>query len=71
MDKETVVVVPVYEPDFMLADTIESIRSLMNCSFVVVNDGSVGSNDIFRKIKIMPDVTLLNHDKNCGKGNII
>ena len=64
---DIIVVIPAYEPDEALVSLIENLRSGFD-RFIVVDDGSKTADETFARIGKMPDVTLLRHEVNRGKG---
>ncbi len=68
------IVIPSYNPNFLLVDTIKDLNSferLKNLKKIVVNDGSERGQEFFSEILKQPQVAVLNHTKNFGKGNAI
>lgn len=69
-DKNIVIIIPAYNPEFELVKLIDDLRKYDEFNIIVVNDGSCEEKDnIFLLIK--PYVTLLKHNKNIGKGGAI
>lgn len=63
-----VAVIPAYQPTGILLDLVREVTAA-GCEVIVVNDGSSrASRPIFEQLKEMPDVTVLRHAVNAGKG---
>ena len=72
MSRKLTIVIPAYEPDNNLIELIDKLNSFFkDFSIIVVNDGSQHHDDIFTKVKEKDNVTLLNHEKNLGKGEAL
>lgn len=70
--KELVIVIPAYEPNHLLIDLINKLNNYFNdFSMIVVNDGSLKSDSIFEEAKDLPNVVLINHEVNKGKGEAL
>jgi glycosyltransferase involved in cell wall biosynthesis len=65
--KDIIIVIPAYEPDDALVSLIERLRQSFD-KFIVVDDGSKTADATFARVAEMPDVTLLKHEVNRGKG---
>ena len=65
--KDIIIVIPAYEPDDALVLLIERLRQSFD-KFIVVDDGSKTADATFARVAEMPDVTLLKHEVNRGKG---
>lgn len=66
---EITVVIPAYKPDDKMLDTLRELVESGFDDILVVNDGSGEEfNGIFEKVQIIPECTLLVHEKNKGKG---
>lgn len=64
------ILIPAYEPDEKLLHLVQEIHNRLNCSILVVDDGSSdASQAIFEQI--IPYVTLLRHSVNQGKGQAL
>ena len=64
-----IILIPSYNPDKSLPETIELLRGQGFGRFVVVNDGSRAQDaPIFEQVADMPGVHLLRHAVNMGKG---
>ncbi|QDT63419.1 bifunctional glycosyltransferase family 2/GtrA family protein [Calycomorphotria hydatis] len=65
-----VVLIPAYQPNFSLANVIDSLLDSAEFEqIVVVNDGSDSSCDaIFEHVKTLPNVSVIGHAINLGKG---
>lgn len=65
-----IVVIPAYQPDEKLLRTVEELRAHTDYAIVVVDDGSTPDRQpIFASLD--PDVTVLRHDANRGKGRAL
>lgn len=63
------IVIPSYNPTVELLNLIQHIREKNNACIILVNDGShTHCCDIFEKAKEMPNIILLEHPINLGKG---
>ncbi len=64
------ILIPAFEPEPGLVDLVKSLRNKTQNPIVVVNDGSVReeSLEIFRQLKTLTDVSLVEHVTNLGKG---
>ncbi len=66
---DVVIVIPAYQPDEKLLDTLNGLLADGWKRIVVVNDGSSPScAPVFEKVREIPACTLLEHDVNRGKG---
>lgn len=64
-----IVVIPAYEPDEKLLGVLRDFNAQTSYHIVVVNDGSSEAcRPVFDAVKEFPRVTLLEHEKNRGKG---
>jgi len=64
-----IVVIPAYEPDEKLLGVLKEFTEQAAFPIVVVNDGSSEAcRPVFDAVKAFPRVTLLEHEKNRGKG---
>ena len=64
-----IVVIPAYEPDEKLLGVLKEFTDRTSFSILVVNDGSSDAcRPVFDAVKAYPRVTLLEHEKNRGKG---
>ena len=64
-----IVVIPAYEPDEKLLGVIRDFIEQTTYPIIVVNDGSSETcHPVFDAVKEFPQVTLLEHDHNKGKG---
>lgn len=62
-------VIPAFEPSSGLVDIVKRLAQYPFHLIVVIDDGSGPEfQAIFAQVKIIPAVTLLTHDVNCGKG---
>ncbi len=65
-----IVVIPAYQPDEKLLRTVEELRAHTDYAIVVVDDGSTPDRQpVFASLD--PDVTVLRHDVNRGKGRAL
>lgn len=63
------IVIPAYQPDDKLINTINGLRDSGFSRFVIVNDGSGEKYEhIFEQVRAITECTLLVHEKNRGKG---
>ena len=70
--RQLIIVIPAYEPDFHLPELIDKLNSSFDdFKMIVVNDGSKNHEDIFDSVKNKPNVTLLVHEENKGKGEAL
>lgn len=61
------VVIPAYNPDHHLIDTLKDLKSVLDNKIIIVNDGSdKNKNKIFEEAKKYG--TVIKHDINMGKG---
>ena len=64
-----IVVIPAYEPDEKLLGVLKDFTEQTAFPIVVVNDGSSEAcRSVFDAVRTFPHVTLLEHEKNRGKG---
>ncbi|MCR4674149.1 MAG: bifunctional glycosyltransferase family 2/GtrA family protein [Lachnospiraceae bacterium] len=71
MDRDTVIVIPAYEPEGRLVDFVGDLREVGYEYIVVVDDGSgVDYRSIFSSIELM-DIVVLRHMRNLGKGRAL
>ena len=68
--KEIGIVMPAYEPDEKAIDIIEELVQLHEGPIIIVNDGSK-ANYIFNKLATIPQVIVLHHAVNQGKGRAL
>ena len=67
--EKTVIIIPTYKPDFKLLDTISGIIEEGFSKILVVNDGSGEAyEEVFDKVRAIPQCELLVHPVNRGKG---
>lgn len=67
--KNIAIIIPAYRPMNALPEYIEELLTHQVEKIMVVNDGSENQYDeIFQKIRDIPQVTLLEHEVNQGKG---
>lgn len=65
-----IIVIPAYNPDQKLADLAEALIKKQMCNIIVVDDGSEPETaSVFTKIP--PEVTVLRHPENRGKGRAL
>jgi len=64
------VVIPVFNEVFTLATVIDRIRAVsLRCEILVVDDGSTdGTKELLAQYADAPDVVIIFHEKNLGKG---
>lgn len=66
---EVSVIIPAYQPDEKLIDTVRQLAAVGFSDIVVVNDGSSADRaGIFGQVEKIPECTLLRHPQNRGKG---
>lgn len=69
--KETIIVIPAYEPEGKLVDFVGDLKEVGYEKIIVVDDGSgVEYRSIFSSVELM-DVVVLHHLKNMGKGQAL
>ncbi|MGI6316268.1 MAG: glycosyltransferase family 2 protein [Christensenellales bacterium] len=69
---KVVVLIPAYNPDEKLLDTLKTQHDAGFDSFVLVDDGSrPDCEPIFRKASAFPGVSIVRHSINCGKGRAL
>ena len=70
--KDLIIVIPAYEPDMELVKLIDKLEEyFVSSKIVLVNDGSIGFDDVFNQVKNRANVIYLNHEKNMGKGKAL
>jgi glycosyltransferase involved in cell wall biosynthesis len=63
------ILIPAYHPDIALRPFVESLIRLGAHDIVVVDDGSSGDYaSLFHQLRTLPQVTVLRHAINLGKG---
>jgi glycosyltransferase involved in cell wall biosynthesis len=66
---ELIIVIPAYEPDYLLPELIDKLNEYFTGhQMIVINDGSKGKDELFEQVKNKENVTLLTHEVNRGKG---
>ena len=66
---EVSVIIPAYQPDEKLMDTLKGLVKAGFSDILVVNDGSGQEyTNIFENVKSIKGCTILEHPVNCGKG---
>lgn len=69
MMKKVSVIIPAYKPDEKLISTLNDLAEIGFSDILVVDDGSGAEFDeLFDRVKVMPQCTLLRHPVNRGKG---
>jgi glycosyltransferase involved in cell wall biosynthesis len=69
MYKDTVILIPAYNPSDVLVSLVRNLVRYKFLSIVVVNDGSdVISRDIFISLDNIKNCIVLRNDRNSGKG---
>lgn len=63
---KTAIIIPAFNEESFITDTINSIKSIENTDIIVVDDGS--SDKTAQIIKSMDDIILLSYGSNKGKG---
>jgi glycosyltransferase involved in cell wall biosynthesis len=69
-----VIVIPAYQPDELLLQLINTLLDRNPTQeIIVVNDGSlaVTAANIFKQLSLIPNITLLQHQTNLGKGQAL
>lgn len=67
-----IIIIPAYQPDQKLITLIEQLLKKASLNVLVVNDGSDQKCDaIFTHLKQLPQVTVLEHAVNLGKGQAL
>lgn len=70
--KDIILLIPSLSPDEKLINYLRECIALGFPRIVVVNDGSASEYDrIFREIEALPQVTVLTHEQNRGKGRAL
>lgn len=70
--KNMSVILPSYKPDGKLLAVLDGLSATGFSDIIVINDGSGSDYDeIFRKAAAYPNVTLLTHPENRGKGRAL
>lgn len=68
----TSVILPSYNPSEKLVRAVNALTEYGFDDIIVINDGSGDSSKkIFEEVERFPNVTLLNHEKNKGKGRAL
>jgi len=68
----SLIVIPAYQPNQVLVNLIQSLVTQKNVDILVIDDGSSDSSrDYFLKIERIPQVVLLRHQINQGKGQAL
>lgn len=63
------VIIPAYQPDEKLPGVVKGLVDAGIDDIIIVNDGSAAAcGDIFAEVAAYPQVTLLEHEVNRGKG---
>lgn len=66
------IILPSYKPDQKLLAVLNGLSEKGFSDIIVVNDGSGSDYDaLFEKAKAFPNVTVLTHPENCGKGRAL
>lgn len=72
MKNISIIVIPAYEPDQKLLDLVTDLSVRKQQPIVVVDDGSSSKTSLlFEVLKQNPQVTILRHHKNLGKGKAL
>ena len=70
--KDLIIVIPAYEPDLELVKLIDKLEEyFVSSKIVLVNDGSIGFDDIFNQVRNRANVIYLKHEQNMGKGKAL
>lgn len=70
MINKCVILIPALDPPSVFLQYIGELIAVGYDSLIVVDDGSKDKT-IFNKIKHYPEVTVLTHEKNFGKGKAL
>jgi glycosyltransferase involved in cell wall biosynthesis len=63
------VIIPAYNPSFVLIEILQSLAMRSIGSIVLIDDGSaLEYRDLFARAAVLPQVRLLRHEVNQGKG---
>jgi glycosyltransferase involved in cell wall biosynthesis len=63
------VIIPAYKPSFVLIEVLQSLAMRGVDAIVLIDDGSgPGHRDVFARAAAIPQVRLVRHKFNCGKG---
>lgn len=64
------ILIPALNPDIRLLTLVDKLNTkLLNPNIIIVNDGSdTSSNEIFSKLREMPNCSVIVHSTNLGKG---
>ena len=69
---KTVVIIPCYEPPFVVNDYVKELTSYENVEVVAVNDGSVKEFDrVFDALRTIDKCTVISYEVNQGKGHAL
>ncbi|MGZ3688161.1 MAG: glycosyltransferase family 2 protein, partial [Bdellovibrionota bacterium] len=69
MDPSYVLVIPAYEPSQELIPLVRGLVATVGLGILVVNDGSSPDKTaLFSELSAMPEVTVIHHAVNLGKG---
>ncbi|MBR5439721.1 MAG: bifunctional glycosyltransferase family 2/GtrA family protein [Clostridia bacterium] len=69
---KTVVIIPCYEPPFVVNDYVKELTSHENVEVVAVNDGSAKEFDrVFEALKTIEKCTVISYEVNQGKGHAL
>ncbi|MBO5851015.1 MAG: glycosyltransferase family 2 protein, partial [Clostridia bacterium] len=69
---KTVVIIPCYEPPFVVTDYVKELTSNENVEVVAVNDGSNKDFDrVFEALKTIKNCTVISYEVNQGKGHAL
>ena len=72
LNSDIAIVIPSLNQGSELPDLVRSLRQRLANFVIVVNDGSSESFDeIFAEVASVPDVFVLRHSRNCGKGRAL
>ncbi|MDF2556179.1 MAG: glycosyl transferase [Bacillales bacterium] len=63
------ILIPALNPDIRLLTLVDELNTKLKPNIIVVNDGSdAKSNEIFNKLREMPNCSVITHSSNLGKG---
>ncbi len=69
---KTVVIIPCYEPPFVVTDYVKELTSNENVEVVAINDGSNKDFDrVFEALKTIKNCTVISYEVNQGKGHAL
>ena len=67
-----VIIIPAYQPGLILIDIVKKLCENPEQKIIVINDGSSSDkNSIFTELAKIPNVDVLRHAENFGKGRAL